>query len=101
MNDKELIDRLNRLQSNPAKAPAYLAHRILANLDERTTVDRMYDWLTAAVWRGLAVAALPAMLGFVLGLSSGELPKVDAQLWQETETLLFTQDLESYTYDEI
>ena len=100
MNDEELTEHLNALSHNPPGAPAYLTTRILAQLPDHAPLDRVFQWLTAALWRSVAAAAVPIMVGFVLGTTGIDMQS-DDDLWYHTQSLVYADSLEEYDYDEI
>jgi hypothetical protein len=101
MNDQELNRLLEQIQQSSSQTPEYLAKKIIANLPERTPLDRMLDFLTANIWRPLATAALPLLIGFTLGVSGEPGGQPETQIWFEAESILFAESYEEYTNDEI
>jgi len=55
---------LQRLQTDQARAPAYLASRITANLPQRDPLDEVFGWVQGRLWRGAALVVLPLAVGF-------------------------------------
>ena len=97
MNDEELDRQLDRLSQTRKPAPDYLAPRILANVPAREPIEVIFGWFSAALWRPVAAAMLPLLLGFIAGTGNVE----DTDTWYEAEALVFVDVLEEYDYDEI
>lgn len=59
------------------QAPPGLQARILAAVVRRDPFDRALDWLTSRLWRPVLAAALPVLVGFVIGIGLPEEPDLD------------------------
>ena len=70
-----------------------LERKILAELPPRDSLQRIADWLTGALWRPALAAAVPLVVGFVLGIT---VPEEDSQLADELSLLVFSE-----TYEEL
>ena len=101
MDDQELNQHLQALARRQARAPDYLAGRILAQVPERNALDRLTQWFGAAPWRGAMAAALPLLAGFVLGTVVNNAAVDDASAWYAAEELVYGRSYEEYEYDEI
>ena len=95
--DEQLDAALAQLAEQPAVAPSYLASRIVANLPDQEPLDRVLDWLSSALWRGAAVAAVPLLLGFALGSAN----MAETETWEEAEALVYVDTITEYDNDEI
>ena len=95
---RETLERdLALLKEAQPRAPDYLQARIMANLPERDAVDDFFAWLRASAWRGVTAAALPLVLGFALGMASGESESANPV----ADSLYFANVWEAYDSDEI
>ena len=100
MNDQQLDEKLEQLRQKPVPAPAYLAPRIAANLQQVSPVDQLVNQLLNPFWRPLALTVLPLLIGFALGVTGTPANSV-ADIWYEADLLVFTDAVEAYDYDEI
>ncbi|MCZ6888155.1 MAG: hypothetical protein O7H39_06635 [Gammaproteobacteria bacterium] len=66
--------------------------------DERSREHSWVDWLTAAIWRPVALAMIPLSLGFAAGLN---FPEVDGSDLEDAVVLMAFTDtiIESYEDD--
>ena len=99
MNDQQLDKHLEQLKQNQVEAPAFLAPRIVANLDDSSPVDQLVARLINPLWRPVALAAFPLLIGFTLGVT-GVPSSSGADIWYEADALVFADEVEAYDYDE-
>jgi len=97
--DAQLQELLDELLQPQQAAPAYLSQRILANLPTASPAQDIFSWLTSSLWRSAWVAALPLVLGFVMGIT---VSLNDNSLADEldVEALVFAQHIEEFEVDE-
>jgi hypothetical protein len=82
---QEVANWLGGLRAHTA--PPGLRTRILARLPEPTPVPAVLRWLTARMWRPVLAAALPLVVGFVVGIGLPD--RMDALFVEEISTLAF------------
>ena len=78
--------------------PAGLQARILVRVAEPDVWNRLADWFQAALWRPVAAAALPLLMGFLIGLQSP--PPTDTALLAELSALPLASTIEDMVHDE-
>jgi hypothetical protein len=91
------LDRAFETLRQPA-LPAGLSSRILDRVSHPDPWERLGDWFTAALWRPALAAAVPLVVGFMVGLQSA--PDSDALLLAELSELPLTAAFEESIYDE-
>ncbi len=99
--DRQLDEMLEQLARQQHKAPGYLAQRIMANLPAAGTAETgpaadVFGWLFGSVWRSAWAAAVPVLLGFVIGLNFS-----DNYGGLDVEALVFVEQEEVFNVDEI
>lgn len=81
-----------------ADPPAGLGSRILARAAQPDVWERMTDWFRAALWRPVAAATLPLLMGFLVGVQNPT--TTDTALLSELSALPLSPTLEDIGYDE-
>ena len=82
-----------------APVPAGLQARIMANLDApapQFRLERGLQWLSAALWRPLALGALPLLFGFSLGMGDYQ----DTSELEDTLALLVFSEVQLMGFGE-
>jgi len=99
--EAQLTQALDSLSQEPYVAPDYLAARVLSRLADPATANEPFDaalaWFRETLWRGAVAAALPIILGLVVG----SINVTDQDDWNEAEMWVFADVLEEYDSNEI
>jgi hypothetical protein len=96
--DGLLADLANASPFPARPARARIATALEAGIRRTDRWQRLGDWFTVALWRPIALAALPLALGFLAGVQHA--PSVDAELMRALSELPLAGSFEEPDYDE-
>ena len=102
MTEEELDRAFAALRSQQPAAPKQLTARVIASAPvDAGVTERLLIWLSGALWRVAAVAAMPLLIGFGLGVAANSGGSQEISNWYLSEDPLYAATFEEYDNDEI